>query len=541
MGNSPSRTYGRPETVYPPTRPTAWPTHRKRSRGGMESRAWYPDDAQFYNPQQFYPTYAPPVTVAPIPFAPVVGQPGMPPVIPPMPIFQTTQSAPQHSAAHATMPAPQVASSTSDQPVFPPAPVLFPNATTPVIPQQSSYSSSQEPVDQPTRRSGSPYIQPGAPLAPGQYGPRDTYDDHSRTPSSDHHHHSHHHQRGRSDNIEYDRRHRNPLPSPPKDLFELSPYITLLRDLKLPPEESTLRKHAPAAPRSVLITPVVAHPQHQGSQSSRERKQRKGLFRSLSSRLAPKHREHHDSHYDRPMFFPSTAPPIVIPAPEGQRTPGGGMQYIYSAPLPGIPEPQQSMFSQSPRAPPAVIPNRTPSPTNRMPSPAPSHRAPRARTPAPQLSPPIKIDHENHLSGLVHYSPHTVHFNRKVYPTAHHLLEALKFMEHRPDVAERIRTCGGGPEGVDTASRIADEMRDFVRSDWDQVVVPTMEEVLYNKLIQHPDLRRFLMETGTSDLLYSSRDDFWGDGPLGQGANELGKALVRVRERLREEGYTADM
>lgn len=68
-----------------------------------------------------------------------------------------------------------------------------------------------------------------------------------------------------------------------------------------------------------------------------------------------------------------------------------------------------------------------------------------------------------------------------------------------------------------------------------------MEEVLYNKLIQHPDLRRFLMETGTSDLLYSSRDDFWGDGPLGQGANELGKALVRVRERLREEGYTADM
>lgn len=64
-----------------------------------------------------------------------------------------------------------------------------------------------------------------------------------------------------------------------------------------------------------------------------------------------------------------------------------------------------------------------------------------------------------------------------------------------------------------------------------------MEKVLYMKFVQHPDLRALLLETGTAELIYSDRGDpFWGDGPVGQGANELGVALVHVRDRLRREG-----
>ncbi len=45
------------------------------------------------------------------------------------------------------------------------------------------------------------------------------------------------------------------------------------------------------------------------------------------------------------------------------------------------------------------------------------------------------------------------------------------------------------------------------------------------------------MSTGFSELIFSEENDpFWGDGPYSQGANELGKSLVRVRERLRREG-----
>ena len=66
-----------------------------------------------------------------------------------------------------------------------------------------------------------------------------------------------------------------------------------------------------------------------------------------------------------------------------------------------------------------------------------------------------------------------------------------------------------------------------------------MEEVLYLKFKQHPDLRNLLMNTGAADIIYAEASDpYWGEGPVGQGQNELGKAIVRVRERLRREGYT---
>jgi predicted NAD-dependent protein-ADP-ribosyltransferase YbiA (DUF1768 family) len=66
-----------------------------------------------------------------------------------------------------------------------------------------------------------------------------------------------------------------------------------------------------------------------------------------------------------------------------------------------------------------------------------------------------------------------------------------------------------------------------------------MEEVLYLKFKQHQDLRNLLMNTGVAQIIYTGANDgYWGEGLLGQGANELGKALVRVRERLRAEGYS---
>lgn len=56
---------------------------------------------------------------------------------------------------------------------------------------------------------------------------------------------------------------------------------------------------------------------------------------------------------------------------------------------------------------------------------------------------------------------------------------------------------------------------------------------MYHKFRQHPDLRNLLMNTGVAELIYAEVNDiFWGEGPDGQGANELGKALMRVRDRL---------
>ena len=60
-----------------------------------------------------------------------------------------------------------------------------------------------------------------------------------------------------------------------------------------------------------------------------------------------------------------------------------------------------------------------------------------------------------------------------------------------------------------------------------------MDGVLYLKFRQHSELRALLLGTYPAELIYvESGDMFWGDGD-GAGLNELGKSLMRIRERFR--------
>ena len=54
-------------------------------------------------------------------------------------------------------------------------------------------------------------------------------------------------------------------------------------------------------------------------------------------------------------------------------------------------------------------------------------------------------------------------------------------------------------------------------------------------------MRAILLGTGTAELVYEDPDDvLWGIDQRGRGGNELGKALERVRDRLRAESESAD-
>lgn len=76
-----------------------------------------------------------------------------------------------------------------------------------------------------------------------------------------------------------------------------------------------------------------------------------------------------------------------------------------------------------------------------------------------------------------------------------------------------------------------------LRPDWEQVKVPLMYEIVKAKFTQNPDLRQALIDTGDAILEEGNTwgDRVWGISPpgSGNGRNELGKILMRLREELK--------
>ena len=95
---------------------------------------------------------------------------------------------------------------------------------------------------------------------------------------------------------------------------------------------------------------------------------------------------------------------------------------------------------------------------------------------------------------------------------------------------ERLAFCHLNPPEAKKLGR-----RVSLRKDWEDVKVPIMEEIVLAKFEQNDDLRGRLLATGDA---YLEEGNDWGDRVWGvvngQGANNLGKILMRVRDMLRE-------
>lgn len=244
----------------------------------------------------------------------------------------------------------------------------------------------------------------------------------------------------------------NPLPTPPKNLFELSPYIHLLQDLKRPIDESSLRRShtvhlSQSTPVYTAMPQYAAPPQH-GMQPDRKHK-KGGLFRTLSARLG-RRRHYTDSDDSDDPSRPAGAygaAPMMQPIPEGSA-------FMYASVLPNVnPSPAPGGMGATPGVSPMPMPAPSPGPPSRPVTPRP---------------PPIRIEHNSPYGNLLPSSQHRVIWNRKRYPTATHLFEAFKFLDHKPELAETVRTCSNNPN---QASTIAASLGEHVRRDWDNVVV----------------------------------------------------------------------
>ncbi|KAF7968008.1 hypothetical protein HWV62_32169 [Athelia sp. TMB] len=226
----------------------------------------------------------------------------------------------------------------------------------------------------------------------------------------------------------------NPLPTPPRDLYEMSPYRSLLKDL--PATAQRLERHYAMGPgaQPQYTVPQPQQPQRHGGGGGisallggSKKKGGKGLFRSSSTA----------SQRDMPQPLLGTMAGEFFGGPQRSNS-----QNSYLAP------PSSGSSQHGAGLLGASMPISHPAESD------------------PNRPPPVRFDHTSPLSGFMNHSPHRVLYQNHTYPSALHLLEALKFIGHRPELAERIRAV----RDVQDVYPLSASMQEFVRADWGQVL-----------------------------------------------------------------------
>lgn len=139
---------------------------------------------------------------------------------------------------------------------------------------------------------------------------------------------------------------------------------------------------------------------------------------------------------------------------------------------------------------------------------------------------------------LSNFSAFNVMWQGLCFDTSEHLYHWLKFatspdgMSAKPELADDILNA----PSAHAAFKLAELYRAHRRSDWDDVKVDFMREILRAKAAQHEYVHRKLLATGNRELVENSwRDDFWGWGPNREGQNMLGRLWMEIRAELRAE------
>lgn len=130
---------------------------------------------------------------------------------------------------------------------------------------------------------------------------------------------------------------------------------------------------------------------------------------------------------------------------------------------------------------------------------------------------------------LSNFSAFTLQWKKLRFDTAEAAYHWEKFPRN-PGIRDEIWTAPSAHE----AFKIAERNKAWRDSQWDDVKVDIMRDILRAKAAQHEYVRRKLLATGDRELIENSwRDDFWGWGADEGGQNMLGKLWMEVRAELR--------
>ncbi|MCD8074973.1 MAG: NADAR family protein [Lachnospiraceae bacterium] len=130
---------------------------------------------------------------------------------------------------------------------------------------------------------------------------------------------------------------------------------------------------------------------------------------------------------------------------------------------------------------------------------------------------------------LDNYSAFKIEYRGWVYATVEEAYQASAFLEVADDVAEQIRHAGSPYE----AKQISVANKDRKRPDWETEKLEVMEELLREKVKQHPYVREMLIKTQQNRIVEDSpKDTFWGWGPNRDGENHMGRLWMKLREQV---------
>ena len=135
--------------------------------------------------------------------------------------------------------------------------------------------------------------------------------------------------------------------------------------------------------------------------------------------------------------------------------------------------------------------------------------------------------HKNQYGWLSNFYPSKLYYMGRWWPTSEHAYQAMKseFFKYQEYVREAKNPSKAKKRGREIE----------IRSDWEIVKYNIMIEILKAKFSNNTILLRKLLKTGNAKLVEKSPTDYiWGCGKDFSGKNLLGKALMEVREYLKE-------
>jgi ribA/ribD-fused uncharacterized protein len=117
-------------------------------------------------------------------------------------------------------------------------------------------------------------------------------------------------------------------------------------------------------------------------------------------------------------------------------------------------------------------------------------------------------------------------YNNEEWMTSEHAYHASKFLDK--DIQTKIQQTPSAYE----AKMLAQEYQKEVRSDWKDINLSIMKDIIVQKVKQHPYVQKKLLSSFGTPIVEGTDDEFWGQGKNGEGKNMFGKMWEEVRREL---------